>query len=77
VRGYFSARYDDVRALDMLLEAHHEFFERSLESKPAETLPSSTTPTAEDWGFPTGTPATRPTGEPVPTTAPATTPQVP
>ena len=35
VRGYFSARYDDVRALDMLLEAHHEFFERSLESKPA------------------------------------------
>jgi hypothetical protein len=35
IRGNFSAKYDDVKALDMLMDAHREFFARSLHSLPA------------------------------------------
>ena len=34
IRGNISATYDDVRAMDMWMEAHWEFFARSLLSKP-------------------------------------------
>jgi len=36
IRGNFTATYDDVKAMDMLMDAHREFFARSLLSKPLD-----------------------------------------
>ncbi len=58
ISGYFSALYDDARAVDMLLDAHREFYARSLLSTPA-TQPAAPppSPNAEDWGVPSTLPA--------------------
>jgi hypothetical protein len=46
IRGNFSARYDDAKAMEMLMAAHREFFARSLGSKPA-TQPATQETTEE------------------------------
>ena len=56
IHGYFSALYNDARAVDMLLDAHREFYARSLLSKPA-TQPAAGPANAEDWGIPSTLPA--------------------
>jgi hypothetical protein len=74
MRGYFSALYDDSRAVDMLLGAHREFFARSLNSRPA-TMPARTpAQAAEDWGIPgLGVPSAGPAGTLPAATLPAAT----
>ena len=81
VQGNFSATYDDARAMGMLMDAHREFFARSLLSKPAPAATQPGEPREED--FPTApepgpAPTTTPGSEFVPvappTTAPATQP---
>jgi hypothetical protein len=66
IHGSFTATYDDVTAMDMLLAAHREFFARSLLSKPA---PASTEPSDADFAEPDATIAP-PSANIVPTTQP-------
>lgn len=67
MRGFFSAKYDDARTVDLLRDAQQEFFARSLKSKaatgPAETMPA---------GGPGSMPGTIPASGPA--TVPATLP---
>lgn len=51
--GTFTAAYDDVKAMDMLLEAQQEFFARSLKGPMAQTQPAT-------MMQPAPSPATRP-----------------
>lgn len=86
IKGYFSAIYDDATAVDMLLNAHREFFARSLVSKPADpasTAPAPATDATQNWGMPSPMPGPMtlpslldpPTTTPTaPTTIPATPP---
>jgi hypothetical protein len=62
IRGSFSAKYDDARAMDMLLQAHRDLFYRSLTLKPEE-------PVATTLGAATQAAAT----QEVPATQPAAT----
>jgi hypothetical protein len=78
IRGNFTAKYDDVRALDVLIDAHRDFFARSLLSKPAEaaTLPGE----PREAGFPlplesSPEPAAEPGTQPAP--EPGATPIAP
>jgi hypothetical protein len=66
IRGNFTARYNDSRALDMLIEAQQEFFARSLVSKPA---PPTSEPAGPDFP-PAESATTEPTVQP-PTSVPA------
>jgi hypothetical protein len=51
-RGYFSAVYNDARAVDLLIAAHRDFFARSLLSKPPAQPVMSPADLAQDWGIP-------------------------